>query len=98
MFGLRYLPEVVTLALEREKCTGCGLCVKVCPQGVFEQEGAKVSVADRNACMECGACALNCPADAISVQSGVGCVAAVILGALRGTEPSCDCCCGQSED
>jgi hypothetical protein len=41
--------------------------------------------------MECGACALNCPVQAISVTPGVGCAVAVIQGALRGTEPCCDC-------
>ena len=39
----------------------------------------------------CGACAKNCPVTAISVQSGVGCVTAIIRGAIRGTEPDCDC-------
>ncbi|MHC4480600.1 MAG: 4Fe-4S binding protein [Planctomycetota bacterium] len=56
-------------------------------------------MADRDACMECGACAMNCPADALSVESGVGCASGVILGALRGSEPCCGgpegpACCG----
>lgn len=99
MAELRYLPNVVTLTLDTEKCTGCGLCTTVCPHGVFELD-VKARVVDRDACMECGACARNCPVDAISVQSGVGCVAAIIIGALHGTEPNCGCgdetsCCGQ---
>ncbi|MGD2144955.1 MAG: 4Fe-4S binding protein, partial [Anaerolineae bacterium] len=36
------------------------------------------------ACMECGACQLNCPVEAISVDSGVGCAAAMIRAALLG--------------
>jgi hypothetical protein len=28
---------------------------------------------------------------AISVHAGVGCVTAIIKGAIRGTEPNCDC-------
>jgi NAD-dependent dihydropyrimidine dehydrogenase PreA subunit len=49
------------------------------------------SVAVRpDACMECGACQVNCPADAMDVESGVGCAAAMIAAALRGTrEPTC---------
>jgi hypothetical protein len=46
--------------------------------------------------MECGACSLNCPAAAITVSAGVGCAAAIIIGKLRGTAPTCggDSCCG----
>jgi len=91
MFGLRYLPGVVTLTLSGEKCNGCGMCQSVCPHAVFQVEAGKARIADRDACMECGACALNCPTEALSVQSGVGCAAAVILGALKRTVASCDC-------
>ena len=52
----------------------------------------KAIVTDRDACMECGACALNCPALAIEVKSGVGCATAILIGAVRGTEPTCGCC------
>jgi len=67
------------------------MCVDVCPHGVFALEAGRAKVVDRDLCMECGACALNCPADAISVDAGVGCASAVIVGALKGTEPTCGC-------
>lgn len=99
---LRYLEGAVTLRLDAEACIGCEMCLEVCPHGVFAMQGEKAVVADLGACMECGACARNCPVDALTVQAGVGCAVAVIQGALRGTEPSCDCsqgkgkgaCCG----
>ena len=101
MMALRYLPNVVTLRLDAEKCSGCGTCVTVCPHGVFEMNGRRAHIADRDACMECGACARNCPEEAITVRAGVGCAAAILSGKLRGTEPCCDCssnaeksCCG----
>lgn len=99
MAGLRYLKNVVTLQLDREKCTGCGLCSIVCPHGVFIVENRKAQIVDRDACMECGACAKNCAFSAIAVRTGVGCATAIIYGAIRGTEPDCGCsgsptCCG----
>ena len=91
MFGLRYLPGVVTLQLDDDRCNGCRMCVLVCPHTVFEMTDEKARIADRDACMECGACAMNCPEEAVKVDAGVGCAAAVIEGAFRGTEPTCGC-------
>jgi len=88
---LKYLPNVATLKLDVEKCNGCGMCVIVCPHAVFAIEERRARITDIDLCMECGACAGNCPEDAIYVKSGVGCAYAVIMGSLRGTEPTCDC-------
>ncbi len=92
----RYLTNVVTLELNVDKCIGCGLCEIVCPHAVFEVENGKAKIIDRDACMECGACARNCPVEAIEVKSGVGCAVGIILGAFKGTEPSC--CCDEKLD
>ena len=86
---LRYLKDVTTLKLDTGKCTGCGLCVSVCPHEVFIIAEKKSRIVDKDACMECGACAKNCPEDAVYVKSGVGCAAAIIIGALTGREPTC---------
>lgn len=90
--GLEYIKNVVTLELDEEKCVGCGMCVEVCPHEVFTMNGTKkAAIAHRDACIECGACAKNCPVDAISVDVGVGCAAAVI-NSLLGREASACCC------
>ena len=91
----RYLQNVVTLKFEAEKCTGCGMCVSVCPHGVFKLDNGKAKIIDLGSCMECGACAKNCAFAAISVSPGVGCAAAIIKGMLTRSEPSCDCSGGE---
>jgi NAD-dependent dihydropyrimidine dehydrogenase PreA subunit len=92
---LRYLENVVTLQLDTETCNGCGMCVNVCPHGVFKVQDRKAAIIDKEACMECGACALNCPVNAIKVQSGVGCATAIIMGAI-GKKSECSGSCGGS--
>jgi len=86
-----YLKDVVTLSLDAESCTGCGMCLVVCPHLVFSIEDGHARIQDRDACMECGACSRNCPAQALSVQAGVGCAAAVINAALGRTDSPCCC-------
>lgn len=91
MLDLKYLKNVVTLELNTERCTGCRMCVIVCPHDVFKISNHKAEIVRRDYCMECGACEKNCAVNAISVKTGVGCAAGIINGLLRGTEPSCDC-------
>jgi NAD-dependent dihydropyrimidine dehydrogenase PreA subunit len=69
------------------------MCVNVCPHAVFKLENREAVIDDRDACMECGACARNCPTEAIAVQSGVGCAYAIIVDAIKGTEPTCGSAC-----
>ena len=65
MRPLLYLDDVTTLAFDAAKCTGCGMCLAVCPREVFRASDGKVALASRNACMECGACRRNCPSGAL---------------------------------
>jgi NAD-dependent dihydropyrimidine dehydrogenase PreA subunit len=92
--------DLNTLTYNAEECINCGMCIIVCPHAVFAPAERAVQLAHAKACMECGACQLNCPTEAISVDSGVGCAAAMIYAALTGkNEPTCggdDGCCESS--
>jgi len=79
------------------------MCSIVCPHAVFARNDEVVELVRREACMECGACQLNCPTGAITVESGVGCAAAMIHAALTGRkEATCggdtesSCCSGDT--
>lgn len=54
--------------VDESKCTGCGTCVDVCPQSVFELKGGKAKVVNPDACIGCRACESSCPAGAITVK------------------------------
>jgi NAD-dependent dihydropyrimidine dehydrogenase PreA subunit len=97
MESLIYLKDVVTLQLDHDKCVGCGMCLIVCPHAVFSMNNGSAMIENRDACMECGACAQNCPAEAVRVQAGVGCAAAVINTALGRESSSCCCIIEQKE-
>lgn len=48
-----------------KKCTGCGLCVKMCPAFVLEMRHGNAQVVSGERCTSCGHCVAVCPADAV---------------------------------
>jgi len=81
-----------TLEYNEDSCSNCGMCSIVCPHGVFVAGENAAVLAKPEDCMECGACMVNCPVGAITVESGVGCAAALMLAALTGKkEATCGC-------
>lgn len=88
---MRYLKDVVTLSLNSDTCTSCGICLQVCPREALGEQAGKIVIKERDSCIECGACALNCPFSAITVRAGVGCAAALIRAGLTGGEATCGC-------
>lgn len=57
-------PEVLW---NREKCTGCGWCEKICPQKAITMEQG-IPVLDRQACTGCGKCVMECLESARAVS------------------------------
>ena len=53
------------MKVDAQKCTGCGVCVSVCPMNVISKEGQKPEWTDRKNCATCFACIHYCPSKAV---------------------------------
>ncbi len=60
--------EAITAVVHVEKCTACGLCVRVCPFGAIEWEKKQPARVIEAACAGCGTCAAECRFGAIEMR------------------------------
>ena len=51
---------------DKERCTGCGACVEICPVQVIKMDG-DFPVIDKEWCIGCGVCAIPCPVSAVKL-------------------------------
>ncbi len=63
---------MVNVKVDFQKCTGDGLCVTVCPIGVFEMKkkngSEKSEPVNQDQCIVCRVCETQCPEAAIIVS------------------------------
>ncbi len=53
------------IVVDPQKCTSCGACIDICPQGAISLPG-DTAVIDESCCDLDGICIPACPVDAIS--------------------------------
>ena len=73
-----YKSPLETVKVDDKLCSGCGVCVMVCPyeaphlvEKKVNGQMDRVSLVDKNRCMRCGTCVAACPLGAIS-RKGCG--------------------------
>jgi ferredoxin len=54
--------------VDREKCTGCGICAQRCPAGAILMDAGKAEIRMRD-CIRCGTCHSACPQEAVRHDS-----------------------------
>lgn len=54
--------------VDEATCIGCGICVDVCPNNVFELINQKAVAVRPDACHRSQKCAINCPSQAITIE------------------------------
>jgi 2-oxoglutarate ferredoxin oxidoreductase subunit delta len=54
--------------IDYEKCKNKGVCLEICPVGVFAKEEGKTVVKKPEECINCKACEVQCPEKAIKVE------------------------------
>ncbi|MFX0012381.1 MAG: 4Fe-4S binding protein [Candidatus Hermodarchaeota archaeon] len=75
----RFFTESYGIEIQKDKCIGCGLCIKACPNNVISSpdlegliriktEDLKPEIKDITKCSFCGTCVYICPLEAIKLK------------------------------
>ena len=61
--------EALTAVVDEDRCSGCRICVSVCPYGALSYDEEKqVSKVNEALCKGCGTCAASCPSGNITMS------------------------------
>lgn len=53
---------------DHEKCSRCGMCQTLCPEGCVSEDAEGFFDPDYSYCKGCGICATECPKEAITMK------------------------------
>jgi NADPH-dependent glutamate synthase beta subunit-like oxidoreductase len=76
--------EIPDIEVNRDTCSGCGICVPLCSYDAIRLEKSgdgSVAVIDDRRCKRCGVCVAACPSTAISIEH---CIDEEIMSEIEG--------------
>jgi ferredoxin len=53
--------KLINYHIDKDRCSGCGACAKICPVMAISGEKKKPHIIDQKICIKCGACLNVCP-------------------------------------
>ncbi len=68
---LEFQPEISEIEVNQDVCSGCGVCVAVCPFDAIRLEKSEKglgTIIDDLKCKRCGLCMTACPAGVITIN------------------------------
>lgn len=54
--------------IDANECSGCGICVDECPNGVLDLDDDVAVAANEDACDGCATCVEECPMECIEIE------------------------------
>ncbi len=80
--------SLIAYVILEDKCKGCGLCVKVCPQEGISGVQKQPHEIDQVKCIQCGACFEACKLDAVQVVPKAAVIAGQTAVPIGGRVPA----------
>ncbi len=77
---------LVSYSILADKCTGCGACLRACPQGAIQGERRQPHTIDVEACIKCGACFEVCRFGAVAIGGRQEPAAHPVVATLEGSK------------
>ncbi len=66
--------QLITYVIDKNKCAGCGICIKICPVDAIKGESKKPHTIDTEICIKCGSCIEACPEKYSAIEKKTGLV------------------------
>jgi heterodisulfide reductase subunit A len=57
--------QAITADVNRERCSGCGICIELCPYNAINKDEFGIAQVTSVVCKGCGICGSSCPERAI---------------------------------